>query len=659
MPVSTKKLAASKQKTPIPSAASKDTITPPPAFTIPNLPYCNSRNYNILSLAVLILMILASLMFGINGDEIFQVDYSKKLWNYYTSFGADHAALNVPAGNMHLYGGLFDLLAIAFNKLMGLDDEFVPEYHYIRRVLCAVFGMMVIYFTGLFGKQIGGWPLAFLTFFLLLLSPRFMGDSMVNPKDIPFAAGFIMGLYFISKYIRELPKPTTSTMAGIIGGSLIALNTRAGGLLLIVYLFLFVGVYILKKYDWRKLSSHQEVRSAVKYTLLVGLLSYFSGIIFWPYALSDPFINPLRALSEFTKQPIVLSVLFKGHHVQSSNLPWNYIPEWIIRTIPLFSIFGFMFFLRYFVVRMKELPFLEIFMLLFSFFFPICYAIYQHSTLHDGWRHFTFVYPALVLIAACGWVLLYTHFRSKTIRSVIAIGLIIMLTENLYAIFQLHPYQYAYFNPLFGGLKKAYGSFETDYWMLSIKEAAAWLKEHEKTHESKDSVLMVTNCIYPASIYLKDTSANIEVTYSRFYERSEKDWDYALFYSRFIDRSQLLNGSWPPKGTIHTIDRNGIPLCAIVKRENKDDYLGFEAAKRNDIQAAIVHFNRALAYDPRNETASMALSLIYLNIGEMAYAEQTIQQSLKSFPGNPMALKILEDIKLKQKATTPSRPPSN
>ncbi|MBP8943589.1 MAG: hypothetical protein KBG76_15415, partial [Saprospiraceae bacterium] len=66
-----------------------------------------------------VLMVGISPQFGINGDERFQVDYSKKLWSYYTSFGKETSALYIPEGNMHLYGGLFEILAISIQKAFG------------------------------------------------------------------------------------------------------------------------------------------------------------------------------------------------------------------------------------------------------------------------------------------------------------------------------------------------------------------------------------------------------------------------------------------------------------------------------------------------------------------------------------------------------------
>ena len=106
-----------------------------------------------------------------------------------------------------------------------------------------------------------------------------------------------------------------------------------------------------------------------------------------------------------------------------------------------------------------------------------------------------------------------------------------LISENLYSMISMHPYQYSYFNPLFGGIKKAYGNFETDYWMLSVKEASNWLINHERIDKIKNKKSNITtNCMYPAQVFLNDTNS-IALSYSRYYDRNEKNWDYAISVS--------------------------------------------------------------------------------------------------------------------------------
>ena len=94
---------------------------------------------------------------------------------------------------------------------------------------------------------------------------------------------------------------------------------------------------------------------------------------------------------------------------------------------------------------------------------------------------------------------------------------------------------------------------------------------------------------------------------------------------------------------------DGIPLCAIVKRENIDDYLGYSATAKNDPVAAIRHFSKALEYDPFNEKAAMALSIIFLSVGQPDLAEKALNQSLNSFPDNPGAQEVMNKIQASKK----------
>ena len=82
---------------------------PPKAFAItpperPNDPLLK-KIFQFSIIGMVLVAGLLSLGTGINGDDEYQVDYSGKLVDYYTSFGADTAALYIEKGNMHYYGG--------------------------------------------------------------------------------------------------------------------------------------------------------------------------------------------------------------------------------------------------------------------------------------------------------------------------------------------------------------------------------------------------------------------------------------------------------------------------------------------------------------------------------------------------------------------------
>ncbi|MDV7396331.1 phospholipid carrier-dependent glycosyltransferase, partial [Arthrospira platensis SPKY1] len=109
-------------------------------------------------------------------------------------------------------------------------------YHDIRHWYNALFGWLAMLFVALFVKELAGWRYGLLALAFMWLSPRFLGHSLMNPKDIPFAAGYTMALYFMWRWLKRMPKFSWTDLAGLAGGIAIALGLRAGGLLLFAYL---------------------------------------------------------------------------------------------------------------------------------------------------------------------------------------------------------------------------------------------------------------------------------------------------------------------------------------------------------------------------------------------------------------------------------------
>ena len=67
----------------------------------------------------------------------------------------------------------------------------------------------------------------------------------MNPKDIPFAAGYIMAIYNMVAVLDRMPNPRRWNLVGLAVGLGIALGTRAGGLLSFGIFGLFAGLHFL------------------------------------------------------------------------------------------------------------------------------------------------------------------------------------------------------------------------------------------------------------------------------------------------------------------------------------------------------------------------------------------------------------------------------
>ncbi|MFA7081165.1 MAG: glycosyltransferase family 39 protein, partial [Bacteroidales bacterium] len=150
----------------------------------------------------LISMIFASQDAGISGDEFFHTEHAEHVFNFYKTGGQDTLATTVTDNNnLPLYGQLIDNIAHGIGLLFNVDD-----YMALRHGLNSIVGFLAILFVGLFVKRVAGWRAGVFSLVLMLVSPRFIGHSFNNLKDIPFAAASMMSIYYIVKFLDELPK---------------------------------------------------------------------------------------------------------------------------------------------------------------------------------------------------------------------------------------------------------------------------------------------------------------------------------------------------------------------------------------------------------------------------------------------------------------------
>ena len=379
------------------------------------------RLFWILVIGIVIVMPIMSQSFGITWDEWVHSYFGKLILRYFLTGGADKTCLTTGgelSGNLtlNLYGHLFDTLStVVFGIRIGSitnaanQDLHWSDFYETRHACNAVVGFLAILFTGLLARAIAGERAGFFALLLMVVSPCFLGHSMNNPKDIPFAATYILGIYYLVKFFKEYPKPDKRTMGLLALAIALSINVRIGGIILIAYLMLFSAIFYLK--SWKEKSDKPNLKFFVGQIAVVSVAGYFGGLIFWPYGHTNPFVNPMIALKEMSNYTaLVLSVLFEGKMVLSNELPWHYIPKWIWITTPIAVLFGGIVCLVCFykLRRFFRIDLLSI--VVFSAFFPVVYSIIRKMPLYDGWRHLLFVYPSLVVIAALGWDFLFRIF---------------------------------------------------------------------------------------------------------------------------------------------------------------------------------------------------------------------------------------------------------
>jgi len=457
-----------------------------------------------------------------------------------------------------------------------------------------------------------------LTFVFLLISPKFLGHSFNNPKDIPFAFGYILGLYSIFRFCDALPKPTwrQALEVGLAIG--LCLNFRIGGLLLIPYFGLFVlGRFLIRRGGSAFAKEHWPDYGQIFLKGVVAcVVAYVLMVVFWPFALEAPLKNPLKSLDIMSDFAIGIRQLFEGVNVTSTELPSNYIYKWMYLSIPLVVLLGLIILpFSYYKHSTKKRTFV-ILCLLFSIVFPVAYAILGDSNVYGGWRHFIFVYPPLVILSAAGYRYAIKSLVVKNVNLQYAsFGVIgLLCIHPIWHIAKNHPVEYVYFNEISGGIDSKYGNYEMDYYMHSYWPAVKWM-EKEGIINDHDEIILATNHGHSGRYYTRNYD-NVKAYYTRYYDRLNRDWDYAIYVNVYIDQAELKNDQFPPSGTIHTIDVNDKPMCAIVKRPSKASIGYSDDLKSGNNTSAKQKLRSYYDADKDNFEANINLALLYNKLGQ-------------------------------------------
>lgn len=624
-----------------------------------------------ITIILFFLLPIRSLDAGNSGDEdTWQYPHSVRVYNYYTTFGKDTSYKAVP--EMNPYGMWYETIIVGVCKAFHIDN-----YQTARHIFNSLMGFLAILSAALLAKNISGWRAAVFTLLLFAFSPRFIGHAFNNPKDVPFAAIFMLSLFLIYKLIQEYPKPSikrTIFTAIVIG---LTIGIRIGGLLLYAYLGFFVVIYYIWKNKASTYFEKNNLKIAGRYLISyisIIVLAFGLAILTWPYLLEAPIQHTKDTFDTMSQYSIALRQLFEGSLQWSDVLPWYYTPKYIFMTIPIAVIVGLVLF---FVCcwRKKEDRFWAFFVF-FTFFFPVFWIVFTKANVYGGWRHAMFAYPPMVVAAGWGFDALVKWIESKlginneqliinnedgkkvsaekyntkqendgrdAINRVSAKGILVNVASVIVLLVLLigpirhicanHPYEYVYFNELAGGVDKAYGNYELDYYYHSTREASEWIIANAEPNPDGSKIKVATWHTASVGYFFRNDTAKFAPLFSRWYEKGNNDWDYAIFTITGMAPEQIKNaGAFPPPDCIKTIDVDGKPICLILKRQSKIDMLGNQYKSKNQVDSAIISFKEALAINPYNEAALNNIIECYLMRGQLDSAKTYIDHELSFLP---------------------------
>ena len=530
-------------------------------------------------------MILVSFReYGLTWDEEDQRNYGEAVLRWYGSAFRDRSALSYL--NLYLYGGFFEVVAQLVTRLSPLG------VYETRHLVNAAFGLVAIATTYRLGAFVSNQMGGFFSALFLTVTPVFYGHLFNNSKDIPFLTMSLLAFYFILRsydLLPRLPRSHSATIGITVG---LAMGIRAGGVILLGYLGLLWALWLAVHWKINRTrtnsDAHEEEPDAARAAngaspinaathrlngktiarliisfALIALIAWLVMLVWWPWAQTKPLINPFRGLSQTARFASTVRVFYDGRFIDSTGLPRSYLPTWFVITLPEFyfvTLLAGLFLMWRFVRRSwptieRSDKLVKVGMLVFGFGFPPLVAIALHSTLYNGLRHFLFVVPFLAVLAGISFATLLESGVSRWAKAGVAALTVLSSASTIVDMFQLHPYQYIYFNrSIAGGLKNAAQRYETDYWGMSYKEGAEWVIENYHP-EAKDPI-RVANCSTPflTAYFLEKT----EDARRRFITVSRSE-DPNLFLA--IGKCHRKKN----RHIIHTVQRQGTPLMHVIE----------------------------------------------------------------------------------------------
>jgi hypothetical protein len=519
--------------------------------------------YDLATIVILALLVVIALCtfrdYAISNDEGVQHRYGELIIAYYASGFRDQSVFGFQ--NLYLYGGLFDIVAVALSHLVPIDP------FDLRHILCALIGIGGIGAAAATARLIAGSRAALIAAIALSVCGAWYGAIFNHTKDIPFAAAMMGATLFLIRIARSLPAPRAGDVAafGLMAGA--ALGMRVLGLLLLIHAGVAIALYLPRPCSgqgraWRRFA----ILSALR-LLPALLLAYAVMILAWPWAALSP-LNPIRGLLAFSEFQYDIRTTLAGQVYDMADAPRLYVPIYILIRIPLPTLVGaalaiIFALLPRLAAGSAQPPRRDIALVALTVVLPVaCQAIW-HGPAFTGMRHFLFVIPALAVLAGVGLDAAVTALAAR--GRVVGAGVLAAVTAsfllNVTTLVRLHPYEYLFYNPLVGGLAGASRRYDLDYWFASMPEALHQLEAYLRRTEPVDA----ERAAFPYSVAVCGERLPFEKTVTL----PELRWDFKQQWNQsefFIAPTQMNCDHDLDGKVIGTVERLGVVIATIKDR---------------------------------------------------------------------------------------------
>jgi hypothetical protein len=488
--------------------------------------------------------------FGISYDEPDYYLYAQNTVDAYKSFFALAYSPAFGPHDLPNYGPAFILfpeLAIRFLKWIFPDIFPADVWHFSYFLLFQLGGVCLYVLARRWFRNWSAWGILL----LYTSQPLLWGHAFINPKDIPFMVFCLFTLWSGFRLADSLGAQNTNiafklpkfkalsflrspqlVLAGILLGMTMSIRLLGPlpGIIVMLYLVFTLG---------------QKSLPIITAYLICAVITMF---LTWPYLWPNPIDHWMDSLVLMVNFPWPGRVLFNGQFYNPDDLPLSYLPTLlsIQLTESLLILIYLGFGILAFSILQQRIK-LDLFLVLvIGAILPLTGLILFRATMYDNFRQILFLLPPLILLAGFALDLIFSVLKPTVLRLILLIALAL---PGTYAIVQLHPYQYIYYNSFVGGTGGAFRAFEMDYWFTSYRQSALWLNANVPLNASIGGS-GPTNLLY---VYLRP-DLNRQHT-----STGDEQYDYFVSTSRYNEDLTL----HPDANVIYSLARDGAVLAVI------------------------------------------------------------------------------------------------
>jgi hypothetical protein len=406
---------------------------------------------------------------------------------------------------------------------------------------------------------------AFVTL-LFFLTPRMFAESHYNNKDMVLLSLSFVLLYWGRRIMNEASGKNIFMFA--FTGALAA-NMKIIG----VWIFGILGIYLLIYFMAAKQMNEKLIKK-VAACIILWLVIYF---IITPAAWGNPidFIKFLiSCATDFRWHDYIL---FGGnmYNKEYTGMPKGYLLTMMLITIPvgilLLFVAGVIASITDLIKSrgqcLKSTGYVLTALIICAV--PLVYAVASGTPVYNGWRHFYFVYAAVILTAGYGAnsirILSAERGMKRKVNYIATVAGILYITVLAAGIAVNYPQEHSFYNVLAG--RDVVHNYELDYWDMSVKQA---LEKVAKDSAEADITVGALN--NPTAWGIEQNMTAIRGKY-RMHLTFSDDWQeadyiivnttYAVMYSNDAYETVVANYE-----RIQQITSYGNIVCEVYKRGN-------------------------------------------------------------------------------------------